>query len=185
MIRSAASSFGSGRTHVARAGVASWLGGMHSLASRIRRTLRAEAGTSIVEFAMASTILFALVFGLLAICLALYSYNVVSEAAREATRYAIVRGSACNSFPNCNIDQAGLQTYVQRIGFPGISPSSLTVAASATSATGTICTPTLKPCNKPGNPVKVTVTYTFPLVIPFVPRRILTMSSTSQMVISQ
>jgi hypothetical protein len=122
----------------------------------------------------------------MAICLAFYSYNVVSEAAREATRYAIVRGSACNSFPNCNIDQAGLQTYVQRIGFPGISPSSLTVVASATSpVTLTTCTGTLKPCNKPGNPVQVTVTYTFPLVIPFVPRRILTMSSTSQMVISQ
>jgi Flp pilus assembly protein TadG len=158
---------------------------MHPLASRIRRTLRAEKGSSIVEFAMASVILFTLIFGVMAIGLALYSYNVVSEAAREATRYAIVRGSACNSFTNCNIDQTGLQTYVQGIGFPGITPSSLTVAASATSATGTICTPTLKPCNKPGNPVKVTVTYTFPLVIPFVPRRTLTMSSTSQMTISQ
>jgi Flp pilus assembly protein TadG len=158
---------------------------MHPLASRIRRTLRAEKGSSIVEFAMASVILFTLIFGVMAIGLALYSYNVVSEAAREATRYAIVRGSACNSFTNCNIDQTGLQTYVQGIGFPGITPSSLTVAASAKSATGTICTPTLKPCNKPGNPVKVTVTYTFPLVIPFVPRRTLTMSSTSQMTISQ
>jgi Flp pilus assembly protein TadG len=158
---------------------------MHPLASRIRRTLRAEKGSSIVEFAMASVILFTLIFGVMAIGLALYSYNVVSEAAREATRYAIVRGSACNSFTNCNIDQTGLQTYVQGIGFPGITPSSLTVAASATSATGTICTPTLKPCNKPGNPVKVTVTYTFPLVIPFVPRRTLTMASTSQMTISQ
>ena len=184
MIRSAAPSFGSGRTHLAR-GVASWLGGTHPLASRIRRTLRAEAGTSIVEFAMASIILFTLVFGVMAICLALYSYNVVSEAAREATRYAIVRGSACNSFTDCNVDQTGLQTYVQGIGFPGITPSSLSVVASATSATGTVCTATLKPCNKPGNPVQVTVTYTFPLVIPFVPSRTLTMSSTSQMTISQ
>jgi Flp pilus assembly protein TadG len=151
----------------------------------MRRTLRADRGSSIVEFAMASIILFTLVFGVMAICLALYSYNVVSEAAREATRYAIVRGSACNSFTDCNVDQTGLQTYVQGIGFPGITPSSLTVTASAISATGAICTPTLKPCNNPGNPVKVTVTYTFPLVIPFVPRRTLTMSSTSQMTISQ
>jgi Flp pilus assembly protein TadG len=159
---------------------------MHPLASRIRRTLRAEAGSSIVEFAMASIILFTLVFGVMAICLALYSYNVVSEAAREATRYAIVRGSACNSFTDCNIDQTGLLTYVRGIGFPGINPASLTVAASATSpATGTTCTGTLKPCNNPGNPVQVTVNYTFPLVIPFVPKRTLTMSSTSQMIISQ
>ena len=186
MIRSAAPSFGSGRTHVAHAGVASWLGGMRlHIARRIRRASRDESGSSIVEFAMASIILFTLVFGVMAICLALYSYNVVSEAAREATRYAIVRGSKCNSFTDCNIDQTGLQTYVQGIGFPGITPSSLTVAATATSATGTVCTATLTPCNKPGNPVQVTVTYTFPLVIPFVPSRTLTMSSTSQMTISQ
>jgi Flp pilus assembly protein TadG len=159
------------------------------LLARMHRTLRAQAGSSIVEFAMVSSILFSLVFGLLAICMALYTYNVVAEIAREATRYAIVRGSACSikTFSNCNIDQSGLQTHVQGIGgsFPGITPSSLTVTASAISATGTICTPTLKPCNKPGNPVKVTVTYAFPLVIPFVPRRTLTMSSTSQMTISQ
>jgi Flp pilus assembly protein TadG len=155
---------------------------------RIRHASRDESGSSIVEFALASIILFTLVIGVMAICLALYSYNVVSEAAREATRYAIVRGSACSikTFTNCNIDQTGLETYVQSLGFPGITPSSLTVAASATVlTTGVTCTGTLKPCNNPGNPVLVTVTYTFPLVIPFVPRRILTMSSTSQMVISQ
>lgn len=185
MSHAAASSFGFASAVAARrAGVASWLRGVRPLA-RILRTLRMEAGTSIVEFAMASSILFTLVFGLLAICLALYSYNVVSEAAREAIRYAIVRGSACNTLSNCNIDQAGLQTYVRGLGFPGITPSSLTVAASATSATGTVCTATLTPCNNPGNPVQVTVTYTFPLVIPFVPSRTLTMSSTSQMLISQ
>lgn len=141
-----------------------------------------------VEFAVASVILFTLVFGVIAICLALYSYNVTAEAAREATRYAIVRGSACSAstFSNCNIDQGGLQTYVQSLGFPGINPSSLTVTASATSpATGTTCTPTLTPCNTPGSLVQVTVQYTFPLVIPFVSSRTLTMSSTSAMTISQ
>jgi Flp pilus assembly protein TadG len=141
-----------------------------------------------VEFAVASVILFTLVFGVIAICLALYSYNIVAEAAREATRYAIVRGSACSAstFSDCNIDQTGLQTYVQSLGFPGINSSSLTVTASATSpATGTTCTPTLVPCNKPGNLVTVTVTYPFLLSIPFVPQRTLNMSSTSAMYISQ
>jgi len=152
----------------------------------MRRTLRVEAGGSIVEFAMASIILFTLVFGVLAICLALYSYNVTAEAAREATRYAMVRGSACKTLSNCNIDQAGLQTYVRGLGFPGITSSSLTVAASATSpTTGATCSSTLTPCNYPGNRVQVTVTYSFPLVIPFVPSRTLTMSSTSAMYISQ
>lgn len=173
---------------IANAKPSSWTRGLRLLA-RMHRTLRAEAGSPIVEFAMASSILFSLVFGIMAICVALYTYNVTAEIAREATRYAIVRGSACTSktFSNCNIDQDGLQTHVRDVGgtFPGITPSSLTVTASATSATGTICTAKLTPCNKPGNPVQVTVTYTFPLSIPFVPRRTLTMSSTSQMLISQ
>jgi Flp pilus assembly protein TadG len=178
MIRPAAPSFGSGSTHVARTGVASWLGGMHPLASRIRRTLRAEAGSSIVEFALASIILFSLVFGVMAICFALYSYNVVSEAAREATRYAIVRGSACKTLSNCSIDQPGLQTYVQGLGFPLININSPSPALTATASWPN--------GNKnPGSPVQVTVTYTFPLGIPFMPSRALTMSSTSQMIISQ
>jgi len=176
MTRAVASSFGSASVHVAPTGVASWLRGVGHLASRTRRTLRAEMGSSIVEFALASVILFTLVFGVIAICLALYSYNVTAEAAREATRYAIVRGSACNSFPDCKVTSDQIQTYVRGLGFPGINPSSLTLTATASWPNGN---------NDPGNPVQVTVNYTFPLVIPFVPTRTLTMTSTSAMVISQ
>jgi Flp pilus assembly protein TadG len=184
MIQSVIASFRA--AHSGRSYLTWRLRGMRSVASRMRRTLRVEAGSSIVEFAMASVILFTLVFGVIAICLALYSYNVTAEAAREATRYAIVRGSACSSstFTNCNIDQPGLQTYVQGLGFPGIDPSSLIVTA-AWPTTGVTCFPSVTPCNNPGNLVQVTVQYTFPLVIPFVPSRTLTMSSTSAMYISQ
>ena len=130
-----------------------------------------------VEFAMASIILFTLVFGVIAICLALYSYNVTAEAAREATRYAIVRGSSCTSFATaCPATATDIQTYVRGLGFPGINPSPSTLTATASWPNGN---------NKPGSPVQVTVQYTFPLVIPFVPSQALTMSSTSAMVISQ
>jgi Flp pilus assembly protein TadG len=161
---------------------------MRSIASRVRRTVGAEVGSSMVEFAVASVILFTLVFGVIAICLALYSYNVTSEAAREATRYAIVRGSACSpsTFSDCNVTSDQLQTYVRGLGFPGINPSSSTLTATATwPTTGATCSPSVTPCNNPGNLVKVTVQYTFPLVIPFVSSRTLTMSSTSAMYISQ
>jgi Flp pilus assembly protein TadG len=134
--------------------------------------MRRESGSAIVEFAMASIILFTLIIGVMMICFALYSYNVVSEAAREATRYAIVRGSACTSFPDCN-SKLDIQAYVNTLQFPGIKPS-LTAAASWPNGN-----------NNPGSPVQVTVTYTFPLSIPFVSSRSLAMSSTSQMVISQ
>ncbi len=151
------------------------------------KRVRDEQGSSIVEFAMGASILFSVIFGVMAICLAIYSYNVTAELAREATRYAIVRGTSCNSFSDCNVTKAQLQTHVQSIGFPGINPANLTLTAptgwSAYPA-GSICQPSAA-CNNPGNLVTVTVTYQFPLVIPFVPSRTLSMSSTASMVISQ
>ncbi|HEY3988538.1 MAG TPA: TadE/TadG family type IV pilus assembly protein [Acidobacteriaceae bacterium] len=184
MIRAAVPSFSSDSAS-RRADAATRPKGNRALADpRITRTSHNESGSSIVEFALTSSILFALVFGVMAICLALYSYNVVAETAREACRYAIVRGSACNSFSDCNLTPTQLQayvqnTYAQNLGFAGINPG--TTAHPLLTAT-----PSWPAGNKnPGSPVQVTVTYTFPLVIPFVPSRTLTMSSTSQMVISQ
>jgi Flp pilus assembly protein TadG len=114
-------------------------------------------------------------FGIFAFCTALYSYNFVSEAAREASRYAMVRGSSCSGFTDCGVTSAQIQTYVRSLGYPGINTNNLT--ATATWSAG----------NAPGNPVSVTVTYTYGLNIPFWPQSgsILNLSSTSQMVISQ
>lgn len=129
-----------------------------------------------VEFALASTILISLVFGVIAVCLALYTYNGIAEASREATRYAMVRGSKCTSFATaCPATSGDILTYVKSLHFLGITPASVSLPQSC-------CWPTN---NNPGSTVKVTVQYTFPLTIPFVPSQTLSMSSTSQMVISQ
>ena len=180
MSPTAATSFGSASATIMRkADIALWVDRVRfHMEERIQRVSRDQSGSAIIEFAVASAILCSLVFGVMAMCLAFYSYNITSEAAREATRYAIVRGSACSSstFSNCNITSAQLQTYVRSIGFPGINPSSSTLTAVASWPEGN---------NNPGSQVQVTVTYIFPLVIPFVPRKTLSMSSTSQMVISQ
>jgi Flp pilus assembly protein TadG len=156
------------------------------MVSRICRSIGVDHGSSMVEFAVASVILFTLVFGVIGICVALYSYNVVAEAAREATRYAIVRGSACSvsTFPDCNVTSNQLQTYVRGRGFPGITSSSLTVVATWPT-TGATCFPSVTPCNNPGNLVSVTVSYPYILSIPFVSPQTLRMSSTSAMYISQ
>lgn len=147
--------------------------------------LRDERGSSLVEFALSSTILFMLVFGVIAMALALYSYNVVSESAREATRYAIVRGSACHFATACPATAAQIQTYVKGLDFPGINPSNLTAATTwSVYPAGGTCTPSAS-CNNPGNQVKVTVSYSFPVAIPFVPKSTISMSSTAEMVISQ
>ena len=146
-----------------------------------------EHGAASVEFALSVTALLTFIFGILAMCMALYSYHFVSEAAREGSRYAMVRGSACSTygkFSDCNIGTSTpIQTYVRSLSFPGINTNKITVTA-AWPTTGAACTPQVTPCNNPGNLVRVSVSYQFPLSIPFIPARTLTMTSQSQMVIA-
>lgn len=139
------------------------------------KPIRDEEGSALVEFALSSVVMFMTLFGLMAVCTALYSYLFVSEAAREASRYAIVRGNKCTGFSDCKIDSALLNTYVKNLAYPGINKGNLSASASFT------------PDNSPGSVVSVTVTYNMALNIPFWPKtgRALQLSSTSQMAISQ
>lgn len=126
--------------------------------------------------------------GLMKICLAIYTYHFVSEAAREGTRYAIVRGSACNAtyFPTaCPASGNNISSYVKSLGYPGISSTAMTVSTSwATYPAGKVCTPS-PTCNNPTDLVTVQVQYAFPLSIPFMANKTYTMTSTSAMIISQ
>lgn len=145
-----------------------------------------EHGSSVVEMALALVILLTMVFGMMEISLALYTYHFVSEAAREGTRYAIVRGSSCAGFATaCPATPADIQNYIQTLGFPGINPAAMTVNTAWSSyPAGGACLP-LPNCTNPGNMVQVTVNYQYPLSIPFIPASTINMSSSSEMVISQ
>jgi Flp pilus assembly protein TadG len=156
-----------------------------------RRPRRGELGASVVEMALASTILFAFIVGIMSMSLAIYSYHYISEAAREGTRYAIVRGSsagaACSSYTSgaCTASSANIQTYVKSLGFPGINGNNMTVNPSWSAyPTGVTCTPSAS-CNNPGNLVTVNIVYTFPIHVPFVRASAFTLNSTAAMVISQ
>ena len=144
---------------------------------------RNSEGATLVETAVSLTILFTMVFGLIELGLALYSYNFVSESAREGSRYAMVRGSSCAS-PCITATAASVQTYVQNLRYPGLNPSNLTVTTTWPD-TGASCTPSVTPCNNPGNNVMVTVAYAFPWSVPFLRSATLTMTSTSEVIISQ
>ena len=166
-----------------------WLSGLIRLAAALRR----EEGISLVETAISCIILLAMLFGVFQTSILIYSYNVTSNTAREATRYTIVRGStSCANTPNlsqCNATSAQIQTFVRGLGYPGVTSSNITATttwymASATQpTTWTLCT--TGTCNAPGNLVKVRIQYPFPLNIPFVPVNTFTLTSTSKMVISQ
>ncbi|HEX5234258.1 MAG TPA: TadE/TadG family type IV pilus assembly protein [Silvibacterium sp.] len=147
-----------------------------------------EAGGTLVETALSASILLAVMMGLFEMFLALYSYHYVSYAAREGSRYAIVRGSKCINLPDCGISSDDVQTMVQGLGFPGIDSTSVVVtttwysASAVTPTTWTVC-PSV--CNAPGNLVKVSVSYPYPLTLPFIKKMTLSLSSTSEMAISQ
>lgn len=139
------------------------------------RRLQKEEGATLMEFAISASVLFLFLFGIFAFCTAVYSYNYVCEAAREGSRYAMVRGTACKGFTDCGITSAQVQSYVRGLSYPGIDTNNLT-ASRTFSASGV-----------PGSTVTVTVTYNFTPLIPYWPQsgKVLQMNSTSQMVISQ
>jgi Flp pilus assembly protein TadG len=151
-----------------------------------------ETGSAVVEMAFSSVILFGVFFGIFQAAMAFYSYQYLSDAAREGARWAIVRGStscANNGISGCGASPDDVQTYIRNLGYPGINPSNLTASvtywtAPATSGgTWVQCTGT--GCNTPGNRVKVYLQYSYPLNVPFVISRNINLQSVSQMVIAQ
>ncbi|MGH9586703.1 MAG: TadE/TadG family type IV pilus assembly protein [Acidobacteriaceae bacterium] len=159
--------------------------------------LRSETGASLVETAISISILLVLLIGIIEACLAVYTYHFIANAAREGTRYAIVRGNtwseppwdagACAAYTDsaCIASEQNVKDYVTSLAFPGISKNNINVAPATFSALGSSAPCSYTTCNAAGDVVKVTVTYTFPFDIPFMPSRSLTMSSSSQMIISQ
>jgi Flp pilus assembly protein TadG len=164
-----------------------WIASVVGVALKQRQGVLDESGTSLVEFAISASLLLALTFGIIELSFALYSYNYVSSAARVATRYAVVRGSSCSGMPDCGITADQLQSYVQGIAYPGIKPGNLAVSTtwlSYSPGPPTTWTACASQCNTPGNAVEIQVTYAFPLFLPFWRSTSLSLSSTSQMVIS-
>lgn len=168
----------------------------------MRRRANHEEGQALVETALAAVVMIGVLLAMFEMLMAFYSYHYISYAAREGSRYAMVRGSDCSTdsttMPNCGVTQTQLQTYIQGLNFPGIQTNNLTVTASWLTATTTTnpqgipatiwvacATGTPGTCNQPGNQVQVQVQYKFPLNLPFFSSTTLNMSSTSSMVISQ
>jgi Flp pilus assembly protein TadG len=165
-------------------------------ASRVRSEMQRlwkscldDSGASLVEFTVSAAVLFMALFGIIQCSLGLYAYNYVSDAAREGTRFAIVRGSNCTALTYCQATEANIQTYLRGFQYPGIDVNNLVVTAnwfnaSATTPTTWTSCGTGNGCKVPGNAVQVQVKYTFPLRIPYWKNASVSIASVSQMVIS-
>jgi Flp pilus assembly protein TadG len=135
-----------------------------------------EEGSSLVEFAISIPVLLTFFFGLIQVCIAIYTRNALSECAREGTRYAMVHGSTCQTAGNasCTLTASAMNTYVSSSTWPNVGGGAMTV--STTYPDGN---------ENPGSRVQITVAYAFPFRVPMIPASTLTMSSTSVMYIVQ
>jgi Flp pilus assembly protein TadG len=182
--------------------------GSSSLSSRCA-TRAGQRGNATIEFALVMVLLLSFLFGIMEFSRALYAYHFVSHAAREATRFAMVRGkgwpAACagsSLAANCHAQASDVTTFVQSI-LPGGLPvgtvttsNPSTVASCATSNTATtliVCTawPSTEansvgcPPETPGCLVEVQVQYNFQFMFPFLPTSVLQLKSASEVSISQ
>jgi Flp pilus assembly protein TadG len=140
---------------------------------------RGENGQSLVEFALSLPIMLGFLFGMIQVCLALYSHEYISELAREGTRYAAFHGPNCvtSAGSSCTATAAQVGAYVTSIPWPNIGGGTVSVDTAATD---------MYPSGELVNePVMVKVVYIFPYHIPFVTSQSLTMTSQSQMMIVQ
>jgi len=130
-------------------------------------------GQAMAEFAQVATVFFLLLFGIMEMGVVVYRYNTVSMAAREAARYAMVHG------PNSqNPAGSGSLPTVQQyaINFaPFLSTSE--VAVSYPNDTN--------PNLKNQHDALVTITHNYTQQIPFISAVPLTLTSSSQMLLSQ
>ena len=153
---------------------------------RSRDTATAR-GSTLTEFAFILPLLATIIFGLIDFGRALYAYHFVSDAAREASRWASVRGRQCASgLSGRPASQEDVQEYVTSIVPPGInsSPQALSVTAAWVAPPGNAGTCQAFPKN-PGCAVQVQVTYNFKFILPFLPKSTFPMKSTSEMIISR
>lgn len=144
-------------------------------------------GSTLTEFAFVLPLLAMILFGMIDFGRALYSYHFVSYAAREASRWASVRGRQCSPvLPGCPAGPLEIQNYVAGIVPPGIdtSPASLVVTSvwMAPPENPASCK---GPTNNPGCAVQVVITYNFKFLLPFLPQSTYQIHSTSEMIISQ
>jgi len=135
--------------------------------ARIGR-LKSESGQALVEMALTLVLFVLLVFGILDAGRLIWSYSVVSNAAREAVRYAIVRGE--NSGDDREATAGEIETIARQTAI-GLTPLEVNVSWD--------------PDNEPGSTVRVQVAYDFRPGVNLYTFTSIRLASVSEMVISR
>lgn len=162
---------------------------LHTLHTSFKKD---ESGAVLTEFALTLSLYFTLVIAIIEFALAMYAHHFTSFASGAAVRFAMVRGSswqaACTSAVpySCNANSSTVTSYVQSILSKPLvtSRTSVTTTWPGIAADNTACDAS-DGLNSPGCIVRVKVTYNFNYVLPFMPKNVLVMSSTSSATILQ
>jgi Flp pilus assembly protein TadG len=126
-------------------------------------------GQTAVEFALAASLLFMLMFGLMKLGFAVYSYNTISHTTRECVRYAVVHGpGSVNSQSAAAIEQRYEYAYM-----PGGAPLTVTVTFPQDPTFSTL------------QDAQCSISFNYKVQIPFLPSKTLTLTSTEHMILSQ
>lgn len=105
---------------------------------------RQRGAAALLEAAMTMAILLAVIFGIIDFSRALYAYHFVSHAAREATRYASVRGTSWTGTScteptfkyQCMTDTGGADVFAY---VKTLIPTGIPVTTSTNTQSGTSC----------------------------------------------
>jgi Flp pilus assembly protein TadG len=130
---------------------------------------RRLVGVAAVEFALAASVLFSALFGIIEGGRAVWMYGTASHLAKEGSRFAIVRGADCLRLDKsvCTASATDVAVYVQ----------GRTVGCGAMTVTTT-----WTPDKRPGSVVRVQVDCPFQPI--FWPTSMMTLRGTSQMVVT-
>jgi Flp pilus assembly protein TadG len=165
-----------------------------------------ERGANLVEYGLVVSMFLLLLFGIGGFGHAIYVYHQLNNAAKEATRYAAVRGSTCSNDNSCLASNSALGTvtgpttqadvtqFVKNITPTGVDPTKLTVTVCGVSDTAAcpasspeVCTSAVgtlpATANYPGCTVQVQVQYAYNFIFPLIRTTVLNMSSTSDLII--
>jgi len=103
----------------------------------IRTFARNDKGASAVEFALVAPVLISMMFGGLALGLAIWTQNILQDAAQEAARCIAIGSSTCATVPSgCDSSSPSVcyaETVAVNRGMTSIAASDITIATNVTS----------------------------------------------------
>jgi Flp pilus assembly protein TadG len=152
-----------------------------------------ETGSTILEFSLSCMIVIVCILAILDFSRVMYIDHYVANSAREATRYAMVRGStwsgtACTTVAtfSCDATVNDVNSFVTSITPNGMNLANLTIQTSWSGQTASnMPCDTAQGSNSPNCVVTVEIKYPFNFFTPFLLGTQLNLTSTSSVTISQ